>query len=83
MGKLGGNWQTTFMAIEHDGMWEVCVNSFGKPAPIGPRLSKALPLPDYPRYASDAAGANELVTQWNSWSKNNQPKKRKRRRGRK
>lgn len=77
MGKLGGNWDTRFMLIEESGMWKVCVDSFGSPAPIGQRLSKKLPLPDYPIYATSELGGIELIKQWREWDKQNQPKRSK------
>ena len=83
MSKLGGNWTTKFMAVETNGLWEICVDSFGSPSPIGTRLSKRLPLPDYARYAADIDTANELIDQWNQWSQDNQPKTKRKVRGRK
>lgn len=78
MGKLGGNWSTKLMIVKRDHMWEVCVYSFGKPAPIGPRLAKRKPLPDYPVYAGSEEQANELMNHWYKWLKETEPAKRKR-----
>lgn len=70
--------QTKYIAIKSNGLWEIHVDSFGKPAPIGPRLAKRIPLPDYPRFATTQEEAFGLVGKWNEWSKETQPKTKKR-----
>lgn len=67
------------------GMWHVYLLGIGGISPIGPRLSKCDPLPDYPTCATTNEDALSLCRKWEKWSneqeaKLNKTRKKKKRR---
>ena len=64
---------------KEDDYFVIGINSGGKWAPIGLRLSKKNPLPDYPIYCSNEREAKIMCEKWQTYFDSQKVKRKKKR----